>query len=293
MRAAKPPPKADALVLSEFCQPLTTRYFSLLTGEILPLRAEHQEDIASVLCFLIPKSLEAHLGFHAHCLSEDDWKEIRKHRTPSRRMSMKAARVVLRFALCMIAKRGSASDWKFVRTKAGKLKIANLDGYGCSISYTKDVNAVAVSRGLDVGLDVESTGLPISKEMAHSFLSKREVAELEDTETARRHDHFLKIWAIKESLVKLSGAGLSEDIKQIDTTKCKNQLYSDGLGTRAMIFASRIAELTGGSERGWLSLALQVPQETSSAHVRLEMYRLTADRLSVEQSDRTLELAAR
>ena len=79
---------------------------------------------------------------------------------------------------------------------------------------------------------------------------------------------------MKEALLKLSGAGLSEGIKLIDTSRCKNLLYTDGRGTRAIVFASRISELTGNSERGWLSLAHEIRQEARNSMTEMKFYRV-------------------
>ncbi len=199
---------------------------------------------------------------------------MRTYGNMDRRLSVIAARVVLRYAICLVANHGSPGDWRFKRTAAGKLQIDNLDSYDCSISYTSELDAVAVSRGLKIGLDVESSRLVVSQDMLQSFFSEAEISQLESCESVDRYDGFLKTWVMKEAFLKLSGRGLSEDLKLIDTARCRNLLYSDGGGTRAVVFASRISELTGNSEQGWLSLAHEVRQKAPTSITDIAFYRV-------------------
>jgi len=232
-------------------------------------------DPAPILCFLIPRSLKAHLGVYSLCLTEDDRKEIDRCTNLSRRFSITAARIVLRLAICRIAGRGSANDWMLSRSKTGKLKIDNLRDCYCSISHTEEWDAVAVSRGLDIGLDVEGSRLNVSPDVMRDFLSENELLRIEKSGVAQAHELFLEAWAMKEAIVKLSGSGLSEHARLIDTSRGEDRRVSVHGRGRAIMFATRISDLVGGPAQGWLSLALEMPAESTNPVIKMAFYLLT------------------
>ncbi len=269
--------KADVPALPELSELVSVRYFSLLTGAARRATSEDRNDLVSVLCFLIPSAMSARLALHSSCLNDDDWREIIRCRQLSRRSSKTAARVVLKLAISKIARRGPPSRWKFSRSEQGRLHIANLPGYYCSLSHTEKWQAVAVSETLDVGLDIETSGLDVPHDMMRSFLSPNEILEVESAQAPQKRDLFLKAWAMKELIVKLSGAGVSESIASIDTAFRENWLFRvDELDTDAIVFAFRMSELAGDCEQGWLSLALAIPEEERGRIVKLAIYRLRA-----------------
>ena len=71
-----------------------------LSGDLC--QPDEQKSADSILCFLIPKTVRQYLSSYSRCLSEEDRQEVSSYGNIERRLSVSAARVVLRFAICAI-----------------------------------------------------------------------------------------------------------------------------------------------------------------------------------------------
>lgn len=79
-----------------------------------------------------------------------------------------------------------------------------------NLSHTRGLIALAVSRGRELGVDVENTAArAVSLDVAKHFFSATEVAELSRVAPDRQQDRFFEYWTLKESYIKARGMGLS------------------------------------------------------------------------------------
>lgn len=79
-----------------------------------------------------------------------------------------------------------------------------------NISHTRGLIALAVTRGREVGIDVENIATrSVSLDVANRFFSPTEVAELSHVAPDRQQDRFFEYWTFKESYIKARGMGLS------------------------------------------------------------------------------------
>lgn len=79
-----------------------------------------------------------------------------------------------------------------------------------NISHTRGLIALAVTRGRELGVDVENVATRcISLDVAERFFSASEVAELSCVPSDRQQDRFFEYWTFKESYIKARGMGLS------------------------------------------------------------------------------------
>jgi len=105
-------------------------------------------------------------------------------------------------------------EWAFSRNDYGRPFIRNhhpdAQGLCFNVSHTRGLIALAVGRHRELGVDVEYlASRRISPDIANSFFSPREAAELATTPSARIHDRLFEYWTFKESYIKARGMGLS------------------------------------------------------------------------------------
>lgn len=109
-------------------------------------------------------------------------------------------------------------EWTFGSTDFGRPFIANGDAAAQSIrfniSHSDKVVVLAVTRGLDVGVDVEDLDRNVPLDAAPSFFAVDEVRQLAAMSEASRPRRFLDFWTLKESYIKARGKGLSLPLDQ-------------------------------------------------------------------------------
>ncbi len=126
-------------------------------------------------------------------------------------------RAMVRLVLSRYA-RIAPERWAFSKNVYGRPAIADdiveaeADARGLcfNISHTRGLIAIAVTRGRELGIDVENIAArAVSLEVAEHFFSRTEVAELACIAPDRQHDRFFEYWTLKESYIKARGMGLS------------------------------------------------------------------------------------
>jgi 4'-phosphopantetheinyl transferase len=79
-----------------------------------------------------------------------------------------------------------------------------------NLSHTRGLIVLAVSRGRELGIDVENIAArTVSLDIAKHFFSATEVAELSRVAADLQQDRFFEYWTFKESYIKARGMGLS------------------------------------------------------------------------------------
>ncbi len=128
-----------------------------------------------------------------------------------------------------------AGDIAFSVTEKGKPYLK--DG-SChfSISHSGDIAAVAVNKACPVGIDVEKIR-PASARIARRVFSESDIrfvfgdcvvpdGKIEDRETLVR---FYKVWTYKEAFVKMTGEGITDNIKNCSYNEnaCISDVFDD------------------------------------------------------------------
>lgn len=86
-----------------------------------------------------------------------------------------------------------------------------------NISHSDDICLIAISRNLELGIDVEAVKpLTDLKALAKTFLSEKELAAFTAANPEKKRDMFYDIWSAKEALLKSVGCGLKIHPNQID-----------------------------------------------------------------------------
>ena len=151
-------------------------------------------------------------------LSSDDWSALDHISSLSARASAIAARVLLRHGLSHLVD-GSIppAAWRFGKTAEGQPRI--IDGpinINFSVSHTDTTVAVAASKTLSVGVDIESLDQNVDGRVVSGFTVPREWNVLSTLSPQRKNREFLRLWTLKEAYTKMLGLGLSADFSSIE-----------------------------------------------------------------------------
>jgi 4'-phosphopantetheinyl transferase len=107
--------------------------------------------------------------------------------------------------------------WVFSKNAYGRPMIApaivdmevQARGLFFNLSHTRGLIALAVTRGRELGVDVENIATrSVSLDVAKRFFSPTEVAELSRVAPDRQQDRFFEYWTLKEAYIKARGMGL-------------------------------------------------------------------------------------
>lgn len=120
-------------------------------------------------------------------------------------------RALLRTTLSRYAGRDPTA-WRFVENRYGRPELApgSECGLRFNVSHTDGLIACAVTRGREVGVDVEALdrrGQTV--EVAERFFAPREVAALRALPAAEQRERFFTYWTLKEAYIKARGMGLA------------------------------------------------------------------------------------
>ncbi|QCK84381.1 4'-phosphopantetheinyl transferase superfamily protein [Phreatobacter aquaticus] len=105
----------------------------------------------------------------------------------------------------------AAADIRLAYRPGGQPFLAGApEGFGISLSHSRDVVAVAVGRGVVVGIDVERPrDLAQDSSLLSSVLSPAERITLDAVDPTRREALFLRYWTLKEAILKATGEGIT------------------------------------------------------------------------------------
>jgi 4'-phosphopantetheinyl transferase len=128
------------------------------------------------------------------------------------RLAYAAAHALLRYALDVEA---GPRVWRFAVNAFGKPRVDPACGdLRFSLSHTDGLVAVALVRGLEVGVDVEGVDRdPDEGALTALALAAEEVADLDGF--ADRRGRLLQLWVAKEALAKAIGLGLSLPLPRV------------------------------------------------------------------------------
>ncbi len=86
-----------------------------------------------------------------------------------------------------------------------------------NLSHSLDLAALAVTYHCEIGVDIEIIR-PIEEEIAETFFSPRERADLASLPPAERERGFFQAWTRKEAFVKALGQGLAIPLDSFDVS---------------------------------------------------------------------------
>lgn len=147
-------------------------------------------------------------------LQDSDLAELGVTRQPAERERRLAARALLRGLLRRVAGPGPAAA-AIRRSPFGAPELGDGCGWSVNVSHTRGLVAAAVSRGAQVGMDVERHDDALDHAaVAQRFFHASECADLarlsRDGDEGRTR--FFALWTGKEAVAKALGMGLEREL---------------------------------------------------------------------------------
>ncbi len=147
---------------------------------------------------------------------------------------------------------------EFLYNRYGKPVLAGEgpgDRLAFSVSHSHGVAVYAITRGRQVGVDIEYTDEHVEfDQLAERLFSPREISLFRQVPINKRSEAFYSCWTRKEAYIKASGEGLSLDLRSFDV----------GCGPEPAASALSLADDPGGTQR-WSLADLPAPVEYAAA----------------------------
>jgi 4'-phosphopantetheinyl transferase len=151
------------------------------------------------------------LGYDA-LLTADEREKVARYRFEKDRHTSLVTRALVRTVLSRYAEVQPA-DWRFVANQYGRPEVSEPSeerSLRFNLSHTRGLVVCLVSRGRDVGVDVEDrTRDGHLLDVADRFFSPFEVKALRALPPEEQMDRFFLYWTLKESYIKARGMGLA------------------------------------------------------------------------------------
>jgi 4'-phosphopantetheinyl transferase len=144
-------------------------------------------------------------------LSTEEVSRMARYRQERDRLTHLLSRAVMRTVLASYLG-CNAADIRFSANAHGK-PILLVDGplpLHFNLTHSRGAIALAVSRGREVGIDIEERHRPVEYlQLAQRFFSADEARHLQTLAPEQRREAFFAIWTLKEAFVKGIGRGLT------------------------------------------------------------------------------------
>jgi len=180
----------------------------------------------------VPLDLDAdRVRDYANVLSHEEQARADRYRIESKRTEFIVTRGLLRRAIaCMLQTDDTetyARGLTFLFGAHGKPSIAQPASAAtirCNVSHTRGLALVAVTRGLDVGIDVEHVGrVKDYLALGRRYFSETEYAELAGLPDGQQQRAFFRCWTRKEAYLKAIGSGITLGLDQFDVSLAPNE----------------------------------------------------------------------
>lgn len=128
-----------------------------------------------------------------------------------------AAHALLRRTLSQIRPDVAPADWRFERAPHGKPRVASpLPALNFSLTHARGLAAcAAIEAELEVGVDAEPLGRRLDPlRLAARYFADGEAAALAAiADEGERRRAFLRLWTLKEAVVKALGTGIAGSLQ--------------------------------------------------------------------------------
>jgi phosphopantetheinyl transferase len=168
----------------------------------------------------VPTELDTSRHRLASCLGPDEVRRFERTRNRASRTEYAFAHLFLRWVLsASVDGSVSPNEWRFGKDDHGK-PLASLEtgapGPRFSLTHTSWAAGVAVTRSMDVGIDMEPRRLPRGVGIVEDVLSPSERRRIRRTPAPRREEEFIRLWTRKEASAKLDGRGVASPCFAVD-----------------------------------------------------------------------------
>jgi len=123
--------------------------------------------------------------------------------------------------------------FEYTKNQRPKFKYSDID---FSISYSKDIIAIAISKKYTVGIDIEFVEpLIVTEKTAFEFMNDNELVTFMQINEKEKHRYFYDIWTSKESFLKAKGDGLYINPKDVENELGKSFYFQEYIINLTMI----------------------------------------------------------
>ena len=149
--------------------------------------------------------------FEAMC-DQEERARLARYTHPDARLNFLVARALCRSVLSRYGV-FKPEQWSFVDNAYGRPSLAGSQAMGqlrFNLSHTFGRVVLAVSRGRDVGVDIEDLQRKSrTTQIAHRFFAPSEVEALKALPREAQRERFFTYWTLKEAYIKARGMGLA------------------------------------------------------------------------------------
>lgn len=178
--------------------------------------------LPGLVVFLVSqRKAQAVSGQLRSLLDSDENNRVTRFATWGQRHRFITGRAALRNVLSMFeAGRVPETHWRFGSSTNGKPYIRTPKSSTCffNISYARDLIAIAVSKEVEVGVDIEFNQEIPRRDLPWHLFSNDEQRLLRATSEADLPPVFLRLWTLKEAIAKRTGQGFAAEFSEINTT---------------------------------------------------------------------------
>ncbi|MBA4422456.1 MAG: 4-phosphopantetheinyl transferase [Syntrophus sp. (in: bacteria)] len=150
-----------------------------------------------------------------HLLGDEEMTRRERFHFPEHRHLYQVSHLLLRTTLSRYSDLLPKS-WRFINNDHGKPRLDPDAGpipLCFSLSHTKGLAVVGVTREGEIGVDVERAGRSVhAAELSRRFFSPEETEALEKLPPGRLQAQFPLYWTLKEAYIKALGRGLSHPL---------------------------------------------------------------------------------
>jgi 4'-phosphopantetheinyl transferase len=175
-----------------------------------------------------------HGPFLASLLDQRERSRADRLRYAADRDAFVAAHGLLRLALSA-ASAGDPRAWEFAQTPSGKPELAGArGGLTFSLSHARTIVACAVAPAGTIGVDVEEIpATPSDEALIRQCCTLAERAQLHALPAGAAATAFVRLWTMKEAVMKALGTGLALPPEEIACTLEPPAILSSGDDRRA------------------------------------------------------------
>lgn len=113
-------------------------------------------------------------------------------------------------------------EYEYKQEANGKPYIADMPGFHFSLSHSGDY-VLCAWDACDIGADLQCMDREVKDSLAKKVMTEKEYSVYTSLTKTEQKSNFYRIWSIKESYCKLTGKGLSQDFRDIETEKISFQ----------------------------------------------------------------------
>ncbi|PXF50063.1 hypothetical protein BWQ96_00223 [Gracilariopsis chorda] len=164
------------------------------------------------LCDISLKQLSATV------LSEDEERRASQAKYKASGERFRACRACVRDVLARYLHNVHAHEIEFRRGEHGKLLLRDNDELSFNVSHSGNMGLIAVTTGMDIGVDVETAGRTIGRmhALARRSFGDGEMRQLEAAGSDEKMRTFLQLWTRKEAFVKCTGEGIQRGLRSFE-----------------------------------------------------------------------------